>query len=67
MIFRRGLPPNAIYSFKHALVRDAAYTGLLMSKRRRLHSRIARVLKEKFGDREPELLALHFTEGGESG
>ena len=66
LIFRRGLPPNAIYSFKHALVRDAAYTGLLMSKRRRLHSRIARVLKEKFGDREPELLALHFTEGGES-
>jgi predicted ATPase len=65
LIFRRGRAPNAIYSFKHALVRDAAYAGLLMSKRRRLHSGIARVLKEKFGDREPELLAFHFTEGGE--
>jgi class 3 adenylate cyclase/predicted ATPase len=66
LIYRRGSAPHAIYSFKHALVRDAAYAGLLMSKRRRLHSRIARVLKEKFGDREPELLAFHFTEGGES-
>jgi predicted ATPase/class 3 adenylate cyclase len=65
LIFRRGRAPDAIYSFKHALVRDAAYAGLLMSKRRRLHSGIARVLKEKFGDREPELLAFHFTEGGE--
>ena len=69
LIFRRGLAPDATYSFKHALVRDAAYAGLLMSTRRRLHSRIARVLKEQFPDRaalEPELLALHFTEGGES-
>jgi predicted ATPase len=69
LIFRRGLAPDATYSFKHALVRDAAYAGLLMSTRRRLHSRIARVLKDQFPDRaalEPELLALHFTEGGES-
>ena len=69
LIFRRGFAPHATYSFKHALVRDAAYAGLLMSTRRRLHSRIAHVLKEKFCDRaelEPELLAFHFTEGGES-
>jgi tetratricopeptide (TPR) repeat protein len=69
LIFRRGVPPQATYSFKHALVRDAAYAGLLMSTRRQLHSRIARVLKEQFADRaasEPELLARHFTEAGES-
>jgi class 3 adenylate cyclase/tetratricopeptide (TPR) repeat protein len=69
LIFRQGVPPQATYAFKHALVRDAAYAGLLMSTRRRLHFRIARVLKEQFPERataEPELLARHFTEAGEA-
>jgi tetratricopeptide (TPR) repeat protein len=68
LIFRRGLPPEATYSFKHALVRDAAYAGLLMSTRRGLHSKIARVLRDRFPERaasEPESLAQHFTEAGE--
>jgi class 3 adenylate cyclase/tetratricopeptide (TPR) repeat protein len=68
LIFRRGTPTGAIYSFKHALVRDAAYAGLLMSTRRGLHLKIAQVLRDRFPDRaasEPELLAQHFTEAGE--
>jgi predicted ATPase len=67
LVFRRGLPPDATYTFKHALVRDAAYESLLRGKRRQLHARIAHVLKERFPDTvatRPELLARHFTEAG---
>ena len=67
LVFRRGTPPQAIYTFKHALVRDAAYESLLKSKRRELHGRIAQTLEHSFPERaeaEPELLAYHLTEAG---
>jgi class 3 adenylate cyclase/tetratricopeptide (TPR) repeat protein len=67
LVFRRGRPPEAVYSFKHALVRDAAYESLLKSRRQQLHCRIARALEEKFPDvvaSQPEIVAHHFTEGG---
>jgi class 3 adenylate cyclase/predicted ATPase len=67
LVFRRGTPPDAAYSFKHALVQDAAYQSLLKSKRQQLHARIAEVLKESFPqsvEAEPGLLAHHCTEGG---
>ena len=41
LIFRRGTPPDAEYTFKHALVQDAAYGTLLRSRRQQLHARIA--------------------------
>ena len=50
LVFRRGAPPEATYSFKHALVQDAAYQSLLKSKRQQLHARIAQVLEERFPD-----------------
>ena len=34
LIFRRGTPPDAVYSFKHALVQDAAYGTLLRARGR---------------------------------
>ena len=67
LAFCRGTPPDAIYTFKHALVRDAAYESLLKSRRQQLHCRIATILRERFPDRaeaEPEVLAHHATEGG---
>ena len=67
LAFCRDLPPNAVYTFKHALVRDAAYQSLLKSRRQQFHCRIATVLHERFPDRseaEPEVLAHHATEGG---
>ena len=67
LIFRRGTPPEATYSFKHALVRDAAYQSLLKSRRQQLHARTADILKERFADTmatEPELLARHYTAAG---
>ena len=32
LVFRRGDPPEATYSFKHALVQEAAYENLLKSQ-----------------------------------
>jgi len=67
LVFRRGEPPEAVYSFKHALVRDAAYESLLKSRRHQLHGQIARTLEEKFPDivvSQPEIVAHHFAEAG---
>ena len=41
LMFRRGVPPDAEYTFKHALVQDAAYETLLRNQRQALHARIA--------------------------
>ncbi len=67
LVSRRGTPPDATYSFKHALVQDAAYATLLKSRRRQLHSSIAKVLVERFpalAESQPEVVAQHFTEAG---
>ena len=48
LLFRQGLPPQATYLFKHALVRDVAYGSLLRDQRQQLHGRIADVLAEHF-------------------
>jgi class 3 adenylate cyclase/predicted ATPase len=67
LLFRQGVPPNATYLFKHALVQDAAYGTLLREPRRTLHARIAEILESQFAEsaeRQPELLARHCTEAG---
>ena len=56
LVYRRGLPPEATYLFKHALVRDAAYESLLKERRRSVHTSILSALKE---DAAPEILAVH--------
>lgn len=68
LAFQRGAPPESVYTFKHALVQDAAYSTLLRSDRRQLHARIAKIVERCFPERaarEPELLAHHFTEARE--
>jgi class 3 adenylate cyclase/predicted ATPase len=67
LIFRRGMPPDAAYTFKHALVQDAAYGTLLRGARQQLHTRIAAALGERFPEiaqTQPEVLARHCTEAG---
>jgi class 3 adenylate cyclase/tetratricopeptide (TPR) repeat protein len=67
LVFRRGDPPEANYSFKHALVQDVAYESLLKSRRQQLHGQIARTLEQGFADivaSEPEIVAHHFTQAG---
>jgi len=67
LLFRQGVPPQASYLFKHALVQDAAYGTLLREPRRALHARIAETLERQFAEiaeRQPELLARHCSEAG---
>jgi class 3 adenylate cyclase/predicted ATPase len=67
LIFCRGEIPEATYTFKHALVRDAAYSGLLKSRRAALHATIADAFEQRFPEiveAQPETLAHHLTEAG---
>jgi class 3 adenylate cyclase/predicted ATPase len=70
LVFRRGATPEASYTFKHALVRDAAYASLLTSRRRELHARIAALLEQRWPETaaaQPEVLAHHHAEAGAVG
>jgi TOMM system kinase/cyclase fusion protein len=67
LLYQQGLPPQATYLFKHALIQEAAYQSLLRSTRQQHHQRIAQVLETQFPDTaetRPELLAHHYTEAG---
>ena len=67
LIFRRGVPPDAEYTFKHALVQDVAYSTLLRSRRHQLHARIVATLEGQFTEviaAQPALMAWHATEAG---
>jgi class 3 adenylate cyclase/predicted ATPase len=67
LVLQRGTPPDAIYTFKHALVQDAAHASLLRGPRQQLHARIAEALATHLPeliDSQPELLAQHYAEAG---
>src|SRR5262249_43956528 len=63
-----GIPPQASYRFRHALIRDAAYEAQLKSRRRDLHRLVGRTIEQQFPalkETQPEVLARHWTEAGE--
>ena len=67
VLYQRGVPPDAVYSFKHTLIQDAAYQSMVKSVRQQLHQRTARSLEEKFphiGETKPEVLARHLEGAG---
>lgn len=67
LAFRRGIPPDATYTFKHALVQDAAYESLLRTRRAVLHGRVADALllqDPEIEQTRPELLGQHCAEAG---
>jgi class 3 adenylate cyclase/tetratricopeptide (TPR) repeat protein len=69
IVFQRGEPPDATYTFKHALVQEAAYESLLKRTRQQLHGRVVDVLGERFPERvesEPEVVARHAEAAGRS-
>src|SRR6202030_204499 len=69
LIYVRGIAPDATYQFKHALIRDAAYEALLKSRRKDLHRLVAHTINENFAalkETQPEVLARHWTEAGET-
>jgi tetratricopeptide (TPR) repeat protein len=66
-LYQQGLPPQATYTFKHALIQDAAYQSLLRSTRQQHHQRIAQALEAQFPETvatQPELVAQHYTAAG---
>lgn len=70
IVFVRGEPPDATYTFKHALVQEAACESLLKRTRQMLHGRVVDVLVERFPTRaaaEPELVARHAEAAGRIG
>jgi class 3 adenylate cyclase/predicted ATPase len=67
LLFASGSPPDATYTFKHALVQDVAYETLLRSRRQDLHARIVTEIEThspEIGEQRPELLAHHATQAG---
>jgi class 3 adenylate cyclase/tetratricopeptide (TPR) repeat protein len=67
IVHQRGTPPDATYTFKHALLQDTAYESQLLSTRKALHGRIAAALEERFPERvaaEPERMARHCAAAG---
>jgi len=69
LLHRQGRAPYATYSFKHVLVRDAAYSTLLREPRRALHARIAEALESHFAEiseSQPELIARHYREADDA-
>jgi tetratricopeptide (TPR) repeat protein len=68
LVFCRGAPPNATYTFKHALVHEAAYQTILRGTRRRLHASTASIIQESLPEvalYQPEVLAHHFAAAGD--
>lgn len=68
LLYQHGQVPQATYTFKHALIQDAAYQSLLISTRQQQHHRIAEVLAQHFPEVQashPEVLAHHYAEAGQ--
>lgn len=66
LVVARGQPPESVYTFKHALVQDAAYASLLRDRRRSIHRRLAEMLEADTAAvaAEPQLIAWHFAQAG---
>jgi class 3 adenylate cyclase/DNA-binding winged helix-turn-helix (wHTH) protein/predicted ATPase len=67
LVYQRGVAPQTVYMFKHALIQETAYQSLLRRTRQQTHQRIAQALEAEFPEiaaTQPELLAHHYTEAG---
>ena len=67
LVFRRGLAPEAVYTFKHALVQEIAYESLLKRRRQQAHRQIAEIVQDQlreWANAKPEIVAYHFTQAG---
>ena len=68
LIEKQEVPAGAqLYSFRHALIRDAAYDSIVRERRRAMHGRIGQTLRTSFRATpygRPELLAQHFALAG---
>ena len=68
LLYQRGRPPRATYTFKHALIQDAAYASLLKSTRQRLHQQMVQLCEARCPEvvaTQPEVVARHCTAAGQ--
>ncbi|HUR52761.1 MAG TPA: AAA family ATPase, partial [Gemmataceae bacterium] len=68
LVFAKGTPPRCTYTFKHALIQDAAYQSMVKKRRQQFHQTVAEKLEQRFpetAEKQPELIAHHLTEGGQ--
>lgn len=68
LLYQKGMPPEAIYQFKHSLIQEIAYHSLLTPTRREFHRRIADAIGETephLAHIHPELIARHYTLAGD--
>ncbi|MBS0587585.1 MAG: AAA family ATPase [Proteobacteria bacterium] len=69
ILFTHELPADTLYSFKHALIQDTAYSSLLKSARKSYHKLIAEsieVTSPELTETQPELIAQHYTKAAEN-
>jgi hypothetical protein len=69
LLFAKGAPPRCTYTFKHALIQDAAYQSMVKKTRQQFHGQVAAALERSFPDvveTQPEVLAHHLAEAGEA-
>jgi serine/threonine protein kinase/tetratricopeptide (TPR) repeat protein len=69
LLFPKGSHPRTTYTFKHALIQDAAYQSLVKKQRQQFHRTVATALERDFTDvpeTQPELLGRHYAEAGET-
>jgi len=67
LLYKRGVPPQVRYIFKHALIQETAYQSLLKRRRQQYHQQTGHILEHRFPETvetQPELLAHHYTEAG---
>jgi tetratricopeptide (TPR) repeat protein len=70
LLYQRGRRPRARYTFKHALVQDAAYQSLLKRTRQFYHRQVANLLESRYPEvvqSQPELVAHHYSKAEDDG
>ena len=63
LIYERGIYPQSVYIFKHALTREVVYDSILAKKKKELHKEIGNAIEELYGDdlsEHCELLVEHY-------
>jgi TOMM system kinase/cyclase fusion protein len=68
IVYRQRRVKGECFIFRHALIRDAAYSSMVHTVRNRIHGRVAEVLENVFPDRvkaDPGVMARHFAETGD--
>jgi class 3 adenylate cyclase/tetratricopeptide (TPR) repeat protein len=63
LLYQRGRLPHSRYTFKHALVQDAAYHSLLKRTRRYYHQQVGELLERRYPEitqSQPNLVAQHY-------